>query len=257
MREKVLLDEFTWPELYQKISRSDVAYFPVGTQEGHGPHLPMGTDVYVATGTGVLASQKGGGVVLHPLGYCFTGATNAFRGTVSIPMHLEMEVIKAIIRNLWQQKFRAIFVLSIHEPNEIPIMMALRELFEYERITASYFNPYTFIDAKKYGYDEPAKEAAMCYASMELLGLGELIPDLTQLKDEEKPPLDLPGRDKLRTGYHFTHMLQHMPTRKVEVAKGMQMLDEVSDELISQVDSLREYSRFIEQGGNPPFSVKP
>ncbi|RKY75908.1 hypothetical protein DRQ12_11050, partial [candidate division KSB1 bacterium] len=77
------------------------------------------------------------------------------------------------------------------------------------------------------------------------------------LKDEEKPPLDLPGRDKLRTGYHFTHMLQHMPTRKVEVAKGMEMLDEASDQLISQVDSLREYSRFIEQGGNPPFSVKP
>jgi len=257
MREKLLLDEFTWPEIYHKISNSDVAYFPVGTQEGHGPHLPMGTDMYVATGTGILASQKTGGIVLHPLSYCFSGATNAFRGTVSIPMHLEMEVIKAVVRNLWQQKFRAIFVLNIHAPNDIPIMMALRELFEYERIVVSYFNPYTFINEKKYGYDDVAKEAAMCYASMEVLGLGELIPDLTSLKDEDGSPLSLPGQEKLRTGYHFTHILQHMPVRKVEVAKGRKMLKEAADELVSQVDSLREYSKFIEKGGNPPFSVKP
>ncbi len=183
MKEKVLLDEFTWPEIYEKVSQSDVAYFPVGTQEGHGPHLPMGTDMYIATGAGILASQNTGGIVLHPLGYCFTGATNAFRGTVSIPMHLEMEVTKAVVRNLWQQKFRAIFVLSIHGPNDIPIMMALRELFEYERIVASYFNPYLAVDEKKYGYDEAAKEAAMCYASMALLGQGEQIPNLTRSKD--------------------------------------------------------------------------
>jgi len=136
-KEKNLLDEFTWPEVYEKISKSDVAYFPVGPQEGHGKNIPMGTDVYVATATGILSSKKSGGIVLHPFTYNFTGATNAFRGTVSIPMHLEMEVIKAVIRNLWQQNFRAIFVLSIHGPNDIPIMMAIRELFEYERIVAS------------------------------------------------------------------------------------------------------------------------
>lgn len=107
-RKKALVDEFTWPELFDGIKDSDVAYFPVGTQECHGPNLPMGTDMYVAAGAGALAADQTGGMVLHPLAYNFCGATSGYRGTVSIPMELQMQVVKAVIRNLWEQEFRAI-----------------------------------------------------------------------------------------------------------------------------------------------------
>ncbi len=94
-RKKALVDEFTWPELFDGIKDSDVAYFPVGTQECHGPNLPMGTDMYVAAGAGALAADQTGGMVLHPLAYNFCGATSGYRGTVSIPMELQMQVGRA------------------------------------------------------------------------------------------------------------------------------------------------------------------
>ena len=252
-----LLDELTWPEVYEKISLSDVAYFPVGTQEGHGAHLPMGTDMYIATATAILAAERTGGVVLHPLAYSFTGATNAFRGTVSIPMHLEMEVIKAVVRNLWGQGFRAIWVVSCHGPNDIPIMMAIRELFEYERTVAAYFNPSRSVDAGKYGYDDPARETAMCYAAMEILGLGEKVRDIKAEASVQLPPLDLPGKEGLATGYHYTDMRQHVPARKVDIDIGRKLLEEAAEQLAARTEDLRSYARFVEDGGNPPFSVEP
>ena len=250
-----LLDELTWPEVYERAT--DVAYFPVGTQEGHGAHLPMGTDMYTATATSILAAERTGGVVLHPLAYSFTGATNAFRGTVSIPMHLEMEVVKAVVRNLWEQGFRAIWVVSCHGPNDIPIMMALRELYEYDRIVAAYFNPSHSVDPKKYGYDDPARETAMCYASMEVLGMGGRIDEIKAEASEPLPPLELPGREGLATGYHYTDMRQHVPARKVDLEVGRKLLEEAASELAARTEGLRTYAKFVEGGGSLPFSLEP
>jgi len=95
----------------------------------------------------------------------------------------------------------------------------------------------------------------MCYASMEILGMEEFIPDLDKIKDEDGPPLELPGRKG--TGYHYTHIYQHMPSRKVDLKIGRQMLKESAEELASKVENLRKYSKFIEEGNNPPFSVIP
>jgi hypothetical protein len=255
--EKQLLDELTWPEAYEKISGTTAAFVPVGPQEGHGRCLPMGTDMYIATATGILASKKAEGIVLHPLAYTFTGATNGYRGTICIPMQTEMEMIKAIIRNLWQQNFRAIFVVSVHGPDCIPAEMAIRDLFESEKIVASYFNPLTVIGEEKYHRDGFGVEAACCYAAMEILGLANFIPSLETLKDEESPALDFPGFKGLNTGCHYTNITHHAPTRKVDMEAGRKMLEEASEILAAKVESLAEYSRFIEKGGNPPYVAKP
>ena len=255
--KKMLLDEFTQPEVSEKIRNSDIAFFPIGPQEGHGPLMPMGADMYVASAVAAMTAEKTGGIALHPLAYSFAGATSGYRGTVSIPMSLEMEVIKAVIRNLWAQKFRRIFVLSIHGPNDVPIMMAVRELFEYEKIIAVYYNPYASVCAEKYQYDDCAKETAMCHAAMKVLGKEQFIPNCSKQKDVPYPPLNLPGfgDGNFVTGYHYNHPYCHQPPRKVNVAAGMQLLDDAVEKLIKQVELLKEYVAFIEKGGNPPFSI--
>lgn len=256
-RDRIFLDEFTWPEVHEEISRSDVAYFPVGTQEGHGPHLPMGTDTYVAAATAAVACRSTGGIVLHPLAYSFTGATNAFRGTISIPMSLEIEVVKAVLRNLWEQNFRTIFVVSCHGPNVHPIMAAIRDLFEYERITAAYYNPLKHTNLDERELDEWSVEAAMCHAAMEVLGIEGLLRGAPEHEDESSAKLELPGQPRLATGLHYTDISQHCPSRKVDIHKGKEMLQDAATELIRQVADLREYARFIDEGGNPPFAATP
>lgn len=255
--KKLLLDEFTQPEIAEKIRDCDIAFFPIGPQEAHGPLMPMGTDMYVATAIAAMTAEKTGGIALHPLAYNFTGATNGYRGTVSIPMSLEMEIIKAVVRNLWAQKFRRIFILSIHGPNDVPIMMAVRELFEYEKIVSVYYNPFTSVSSEKYQYDECAKETAMCHAAMKILGKEQFIPDCSKQENIPYPPLDLPGfgEGNFRTGCHYNKPYHHQPPRKVDVATGMKLLEEAVEKLIVQVGQLKEYVEFIEKGGNPPFSL--
>ena len=255
-RKKQTLDEFTWPEVYEKISRTETVFFPTGPQECHGRYMPMGTDMYVAHAVGLLAAAEREAVVLHPLAYSFSGATSGFRGTVSIPMTLHTEILKAVIRDLWRQDFRSIIVLSIHAPNDFTMLTAIRELFEYERIAASYFNPYKYIDEKQYDYDSVQKEAVMCFAAMEVLGLQDFIPE-----DPEKIPYEQsrpwkPEERAPNSGYYFLDVTQHQPGRPVNLKIGRQMLKDASAELNRQADRLGEYAEFIENGGNTPFSVK-
>lgn len=255
--ERRFLDEYTWPEAYEKIAESDVAYLPVGPQEGHGRYLPMGTDIYIASAVGILASRITGGVVLHPLAYSFAGMTNAYRGTISIPIALEMKMIQAIVKNIWQQKFRAIVLVNIHGPNDEIIGLALRDLFEQERIVATCCNPYKMTDEMPCKYDGPARETALCYAALEVLGLDALIPDTHGVVDERRPPLDLPGYTNLSAGAHYTHINHHQPPRRVDVAIGRKMLQYSAAKIAASIVNLRTYSKYIEAGNNLPYQVKP
>ncbi len=256
-RHKHTLDEFTWPEVYEKISHTETVFFPTGPQECHGRYMPMGTDMYSAHGVSVQAASEREAIVLHPLAYSYAGATSGFRGTVSIPMSLHTEIIKAVIRDLWRQKFRAIIVVSTHAPNDFTMLTAIRELFEYERIVASYFNPSKYLDTQDYEYDSREREPAVCYAAMEILGLVDFIPanpeeipyeEIRYFKQHERIP---------NSGYYFTDITQHQPGRPLSLEIGRRMLKDAASELNRLAEQLVEYAEFVENGGNLPFSVKP
>lgn len=42
------LDELTWEEVGRKLARDSRLLFPVGALEQHGPHLPLGTNTFLA-----------------------------------------------------------------------------------------------------------------------------------------------------------------------------------------------------------------
>ena len=256
---KVFLDEMTWREAKEAIERDAPAFLPTGPVEGHGPHVPLGCDYYVATAFSVTMAQKCGGVVLPPLTYNYTGATRAFKGTVSVPLDVQVEMLKAIIRSLWRQGFRCILVPSIHGPNGIPIGTALLTLFEEENIPALYMNPFENVDDQKLSrtvpnYDSRYKEAMLAYASAKILGKEHVIPDLAELKDEQVPEgRELPESWRRAhrfgmVGYDYTHEFQHIPPRAgIDVELGMQVLQETAEKMLPVVDALREYAAWLEQ----------
>ena len=166
-------------------------------------------------------------------------------------------MIQSIVRNLWQQKFRVIVILNVHGPNDDITCLALRELFEQERIVATCLNPLKMTDKMPCDYDEPAKETALCYAAMEVLGLAALMPDTKGVTDEQRPPLALPGYTNLSTGAHYTHINHHQPPRKVDIGIGRKMLQYSAEKIASSIVNIRAYSKYIEAGNNLPYNVKP
>ena len=247
---KVFIDEMTWRELKERMHKTDIAYLPLGTIECHGPHLPMGSDYYVSTAVSILAAKRTGGIVMPPLTYNFTGATNAFKGTIGIPMELEMKIIKAVLKSLWEQGFRRLFVISTHGPNDVPIRMAIRELYEYEKIIAVYFNPHkaaTNLIPKEKMKDGAWLESTLVFASLKVLGKEHLIPKLDELKSVKSPPIELPGLYDIwrlggRVGYRYTHFLQHVPPREgIDLEYGVELLERVADILAKIADPLKLY----------------
>jgi creatinine amidohydrolase len=80
------LDRAVWPELPDRA----VLLVPVGSTEQHGPHLPLGTDAWVAGAVARRvadrATARGGPPVLvaPPIGYGASGEHEHFPGTISI-----------------------------------------------------------------------------------------------------------------------------------------------------------------------------
>jgi len=256
---KVFLDEMTWREAREAIERGSPVFLPTGPIEGHGPHVPLGCDYHIATAFSVVMATMCGGVVLPPLTYNFSGATSTFKGALSIPIDVQVQMLKEIIRTLWRQGFKCIFVVSVHGPNGIPIGNAVRTLFEEENIPAVYLNPWGFVDDERLkreisNYDGSYKEAMLAYAAAKILGKEEAIPDLSELRDEEVPEgrgLCEPLREIQRygtVGYHYTHELQHIPPRAgIDVELGMRVYEETAERMLPVVDALREYVRWLEE----------
>ncbi len=250
--EKVFLDEFTWPEIYEYLKKNDLVYVPVGTLEGHGPHLPMGTDTYIATAVSVLAANKSKGIVLPPIPYSFTGATIAFKGTITIPITIQSIFLQEIIKALWSQGFKRIILVSIHGPNDIILSTVVREVFESWSIPAVYFNPYKVIkDKVPKDYDIARLEASLVFASLKVLKKDYLIPDLSKLKDIEPPPLN-PYFLKIQerggvVGFRYTDILQHLPPRSnIDIDFGIKLLNYAADELVKLSKDLKKYIKSLE-----------
>lgn len=55
---KVFLDEMNWHEASEAIERGAPIFLPIGPIEGHGTHVPLGCDYYVATAVAKLMAER-------------------------------------------------------------------------------------------------------------------------------------------------------------------------------------------------------
>jgi creatinine amidohydrolase len=88
MRRVMLWSESTYPEL-ANLAPSAVAILPLGAIEAHGPHLPVGTDIWIAEamareGARRLRAAGVPALVLPAFAYTPAPFADGFAGTLSI-----------------------------------------------------------------------------------------------------------------------------------------------------------------------------
>jgi len=113
------LAQLTWEEVRDLDRPRTSVVFPVGATEAHGPHLPLDSDVIIATAMARAGAQrlaaKGDTVLILPaLAYTAAPFGAQFQGTLSISGVTVTAVIVDLARSLSNQGFRLLAIANAH-----------------------------------------------------------------------------------------------------------------------------------------------
>ncbi|HEY0838705.1 MAG TPA: creatininase family protein [Vulgatibacter sp.] len=115
--------DLTWEEMRDLAAAGAVAIVPVGSTEAHGPHLPLDTDVAIATEVAtraqrLLAAEDERSVVFPPLSYGVTEFAGGFAGTVTVSAAALEALVADVARSLADQGFGPVVLVNHHlEPD--------------------------------------------------------------------------------------------------------------------------------------------
>ena len=117
-----LLETLTWPENDQAANEGRVLLFMVGAVEQHGPHLPVGTDLFIPQGVLEAVAEKVGAVLAPPLPFGYkskpqSGGGEGFQGTFSLNATTLIALVRDLLNAFIRKKFRKIFILNWHYEN--------------------------------------------------------------------------------------------------------------------------------------------
>ncbi len=135
MRDTVLIEEMTWPEVRDAIAGGKRRVIVMlGAMEQHGPHLPIGVDTYLGYATGERLARRLGDALVAPvvsLGY--SPGHLPMAGTVSIEESTLEAVIADVCQSLARHGFREIILLCSHGGNYRALRNVLPRLRERHR----------------------------------------------------------------------------------------------------------------------------
>ncbi|HEX5167319.1 MAG TPA: creatininase family protein [Thermomicrobiales bacterium] len=119
------LSDLTWIEASEVLVRRPIGLLPIGAIEAHGPHLPLDTDVIIATATASRALDRleaagTPALILPPITYSVSFVGTSFAGTTPVePDPFEAYLTSILIQHL-RQGYRAIVCCNAHlEPASV------------------------------------------------------------------------------------------------------------------------------------------
>lgn len=97
-----------------KNSGVDIALIPLGSIEQHGPHLPIGTDYFIANAYAAAVGEKLGALVYPtiPFSNCYEHMGSC--GTLGFRPQTLMNMVEDLVLGLYNQGFRKIGIVMSH-----------------------------------------------------------------------------------------------------------------------------------------------
>lgn len=92
----------------------EMAILPVGSMEQHGPHLPIGTDWYIADALGKGVAELTGGFLLPALPISTCRENMGKKGTVWMDPDHFYHMLISILMSLKEQGFKKVAILQCH-----------------------------------------------------------------------------------------------------------------------------------------------
>ena len=134
------LAQLTWEEVRDLDREHALVVLPVGAIEAHGPHLPLDTDVVIATamaraGARKLAARGRVVVILPALAYTAASFGAAFHGTLSISAITVTALMVDVARSLSDQGFPLLALANVHlDPEHLTALNEAVKLARADRL---------------------------------------------------------------------------------------------------------------------------
>lgn len=136
MESAVMMDELTWMEYTERIAMGAPVLVVAGATEQHGPHLPLGTDVFQGMAIAREVAKRTEGCVAPPIAYGYksqpkSGGGQSFVGTTSLDGQTLTLLVRDLIREFLRHGVRRLVFIDGHTENAMflteGIDLALRE----------------------------------------------------------------------------------------------------------------------------------
>lgn len=127
----VWMQDLTWQEVEEYLTRDRIAIVPVGSTEQHGPAGVLGVDSYVAITLAEDTAQRTGVLCTPPVWFGDSVHHAGFPGTISVRPETLTALVRDICRSLARHGFDRIILINGHKGSNLPALTsALRELHD-------------------------------------------------------------------------------------------------------------------------------
>jgi creatinine amidohydrolase/Fe(II)-dependent formamide hydrolase-like protein len=122
----------TWEEIREIAAANPLAILPIGSIEQHGPHLPVGTDSYIAKAyaekslEAVTSSKEF--LLLPQLYYALSVEHTMYPGTITLTATTLLNVVTEIGDSLFRSGIKKLMLINGHGGNEHILHVAAREI---------------------------------------------------------------------------------------------------------------------------------
>ena len=121
----------TGPEVAELAKTTDLAVLPIGSIETHGPHLPNGSDSFIAERVCELIAEAVPCIVLPTMYYNICAMMKGYPGgAISIPPDVMIQLYDSIFRECARHGFKKIFAAVCHGGSETPVQFLANMVHE-------------------------------------------------------------------------------------------------------------------------------
>jgi creatinine amidohydrolase len=195
-RKPLVLQEMTWTDVQEYLTTNDMVIIPIGSTEQHGPHLPLGTDSYIATDIAKMISARTGVIVAPVILAGYSVYHSGFPGSLSLKPETMEQVLFETAAMLIKYGFRRILFMNGHGGNAIVQSKVIHRINHNTEAIAFALGDYAPHDT------EPPEDWFDQHAGVQETSIMLYIePDLVRMDRAEKPEIHF----SLQAGKYLLH----------------------------------------------------
>lgn len=193
MKQANYMKEMSWTTFVERTQKTDLVLLPTGACEVYGPHLPLGSDLLVATKLAELVADRVNAIIGPTLEVGDSSTLDDFPGTITIRPESYKAYLQDVVNSLIKWGFKHILFITGHAGNVSMINHVSQTLREGPEIRCAQIDCWRFIKAHDHavvesgdlahGHAGEAGTSVLMYLYPELVDSSQLVDELPKQKN--------------------------------------------------------------------------